>query len=222
MKREKKRKAIQLRKRGKSYSYIKKMLGVSKSTLSYWLHDYPLTKKQFEKLQKRTIERRVEAYRKTVKKRIETRLNKVYSEQEKKLTPLSKRELFIAGLFLYWGEGTKNIKSSICMTNSDPAVLKFTIYWLTKIINIPKSKIRIHLHLYKDMSVKKEHEFWSKKLDIPLEQFRKPYIKNTTTRAIDHSGFGHGTCQMYVGDVRLKEKIIMGIKAITDKYKTRM
>jgi len=43
--------AVKLRKEGKSYSQIKKIVKVSKSTLSYWLSKYPLTKKQIYKLQ---------------------------------------------------------------------------------------------------------------------------------------------------------------------------
>ncbi len=38
---EDKKKAISLRKKGYSYNKIKEELGVSKSTLSSWLKDYP-------------------------------------------------------------------------------------------------------------------------------------------------------------------------------------
>ncbi|PIR82779.1 hypothetical protein COU20_00415 [Candidatus Kaiserbacteria bacterium CG10_big_fil_rev_8_21_14_0_10_59_10] len=34
-------KAVLLRKQGKSYNEIKEILGIAKSTLSGWLHDYP-------------------------------------------------------------------------------------------------------------------------------------------------------------------------------------
>ncbi len=37
----------------------------------------------------------------------ERRLKRQYNDVRKMLLPFSKRELFIAGLFLYWGEGGK-------------------------------------------------------------------------------------------------------------------
>jgi len=46
-------KAIALRKQEMSYSQIKKVLGVSKSTLSYWLKDFPLSKERVEELQRK-------------------------------------------------------------------------------------------------------------------------------------------------------------------------
>ena len=44
------RKALVLRKQRKSYSQIKAILGVSKSTLSTWLRAYPLTRKEINNL----------------------------------------------------------------------------------------------------------------------------------------------------------------------------
>lgn len=40
-------KAITLRKKGMSYSQIKTEIGISKSTLSGWLSDMPLSKKAY-------------------------------------------------------------------------------------------------------------------------------------------------------------------------------
>lgn len=60
-------------------------------------------------------------------------------------------------------------------------------------------------------------DYWSKELGIPKSQFSKPYVKKSK-RDIDQKGFGHGTCNLVVCDVRLKEKIMMGISAIADYY----
>jgi len=51
-------KAIALRKeRQMSYSQIKKILKVSKSTLSLWLRNYPLPEEKIKELQKKGWER---------------------------------------------------------------------------------------------------------------------------------------------------------------------
>lgn len=59
----------------------------------------------------------------------------------------------------------------------------------------------------------------AKTLDIPLNQFTKPYVKKTSSLRINHKGgFGHGTCRVWVSAAELAEKMHMAIKAIADKY----
>lgn len=218
---EKHKKAIELRLQGKSYSQIKKELQVSKSTLSLWLRDYPLPREKLIRLQGRN-EKRIENFRKTMRLKKEKRQRGVHLQERGKWLPLSKRELYLLGLFLYWGEGLKASSAMVSFSNSDSRVLRFAVYWLIKILKIPKKKIRVRLHLYKDMSTRKELEFWSKKLKIPKKQFNKPYIKETTLKSLTYKGFGHGTCDVTIGSVKLKEKIMMGIKAISDYYGARI
>jgi hypothetical protein len=100
--------------------------------------------------------------------------------------------------------------------------MKFFIHWLTKSLGIPKEKLKIQLHLYSDMDIKEEMDFWSKTLDIPLTQFTKPYIKETSSKRINHKGgFGHGTCKIRVGANELAERVYMGIKAIADSLNNK-
>lgn len=44
--------AIELRQNELSYSEIRKQLGIAKSTLSYWLRDFPLTKERVLELRR--------------------------------------------------------------------------------------------------------------------------------------------------------------------------
>ncbi len=211
-------KALTLRKQGKSYSQIKKILGLSKSTLSVWLRNYPLSKQRVRELRDWN-EQRIEKYRETMRKKRQTRLDRTYDEQKKIILPLTKREFFIAGLMLYWGEGKKSKSSALSISNTDPSVIKFFIKWLYDCLSVSKDKIRIELHLYADTNIDKEIKYWSKTLNIPLRQFYRPYIKNTSSQRINHKGaFGHGTCNVEIGSVLLSEKVLMGIKAISDKY----
>lgn len=215
-------KALSLRKQEMSYSQIKKILGVSKSTLSDWLRKFPLPERKIKELQRQGWEKSEasrERFRNTMRRKREKRLEETYKTQKKKVLPLSKRELFLAGLFLYWGEGTKCRMDGLGMTNSDPSVIKFFIYWLTRILAVPKSKIRIQIHLYNNMDIDKEIKYWSKTLKIPIQQFIRPYIKKSSSERINHKGgFGHGTCNARIGNVPLAEKVFMSIKAISDRY----
>lgn len=210
-------KALVLRKQGMSYNQIKKILKVSKSTLSLWLRDYPLSKQRVRELRDWN-EQRIEKFRETMRQKREKRLKEVYEVQKKFLLPLKNHELFMFGLGLYWGKGVKKM-TELSISNSDPSIIKFFIYWLTTPLRVPKEKLKVQLHLYKDMDIKKEIQFWSETLNIPSSQFYNPYIKESSSKRINHKGgFGHGTCNVRIGGTQLAEKIHMSIKAIADKY----
>ena len=214
-------KAIGLRKKGFPYSKIKHTLGIPKSTLSGWLKDYPLTDKQMAALTKNRTESRyvaIEKTRITKQNKKKARLLVVYKQEQARWGSLTKTEIELAGLFLYWGEGGKTMSGSLSLSNTDPQVLKFTLYWLKYALNVPQEKIKVFLHLYNDMNVGQEIEYWSRELKLPATQFSKPYIKTSSRVEISHKGFGHGTCGLSVNNTRLKEKIMMSIKAIADYY----
>ncbi len=213
-----KQRAIELRLEGFSYSQIRKEIEVGKGTLSDWLSDYPLSKERIRELRDLN-EIRIENFSATTKKNREDRLNKICAEENKKLFPLSDRDLFLAGLFLYWGEGGKTRSSGISVSNTDPAMLKFFIYWIINHVGLPKSKINATLHLYSDMDINKEVNFWSKSLGLPREQFNKPYVKTSLAKNISYkNGFGHGTCNLRIFNARIAEQVLMGLKALQNYF----
>lgn len=210
------RKAIELRKQGKTYTFIKKHLGISKSTLSYWLRNIKLTKSQIESIRKNSIEKRVENYINTRREGRKKIFESYLKNERKNLLPLSERDFLIAGLFLYLGEGGKSDWWTTSISNTNPSIIKFTLFWLKKILKVPKRKIKVHLHLYKDMNLEKEINLWSKITGISKKQFRKPYVKKTSSKNIDYHTFGHGTCNILVENTELKNKIIAAIRIILE------
>ncbi len=218
---EDRRKALLLRKRGMSYGEILNKVHVSKSSLSLWLKDIPLTEEQTGRL-KDIHKKAVEKYRQTMKLKRQARLNMYYEEQKKKWLPLSEKELFIAGLFLYWGEGNKSSRNTVGINNTDPSMVKFALYWMTKSLGVSREKIRVHIHLYQDMNINTELKFWSDELGLNTSQFIKPYIKKSKKSDIDQKGFGHGTCGVNAHNTVLKENILMALKAISDNFSEKI
>lgn len=209
-------KSLELRKQGMSYSQIKAILGVSKSTLSIWLKDHPLSPERIVELRDRN-EQKIEKFRETMRFKRETRLENVYQLARQNISTLTDREFLMAGLGLYWGEGTKVGTSMVAVTNTDPSVHKFFISWLKKIHKISIDDLRVSIQLYSDMNPKEEIQYWSKTLHIPESQFNKPYIKNSSSSRISHKGFfGHGTCRVAVFRTYLKEQISMQLKALLE------
>ncbi len=208
--------AVLLRKEGKSYSEIKSLLKVSKSTLSLWLRDYPLSDKKIRELRDWN-QKRIENYRETRRKNRENLLRGVYNHEKNNILPFSRRELFLAGLFLYWGEGGKTQLFSLSVSNNDPAMVRFFISWF-KNLGVSKKDLHIRLHLYEDMVIKKEVMFWSDVLDIPTSQFKKSYIKKSRFKNLTYKSFGHGTCNVIVNSGVLAKKVLMGLQVIRDCF----
>ena len=210
--------ALALRKKGKSYFEIKKILGVSKSTLSNWLHNYPLSKELIRELRDWNSVR-IEKYIATRRRNRETMLKEILDKVKLRLFPMSKRDLYIAGLFLYWGEGGKTQKAQLILSNSNPAVIKMYVNWLEKILKVDPCKLKIKLHLYSDMDILKEKNYWAKLINITVDQFSKPYIKESKFSSINYkNGFGHGTCNVILNNAILARKILMSLKAIENYY----
>lgn len=209
--------AIKLRLQGASYSQIKNQLGLSKSTLSGWLKKYPLSPERIKELRDFS-EQRIENFRNTMRMKRENRQKLVYQKEKEYLLPLSTKELYVAGLFLYWGEGAKTTPNSTGLSNTNPDIIRFFIFWLNSVLNIPKRKIFVKLHLYHDMDQVQETKFWSRTLNLSAKQFKKPYIKSSTLAGLTYKSFGHGTCNVIVYSQQLTEKIIQGIRAISNGY----
>lgn len=214
---EKHARAIELRKMGWSYPEIKNELRVSKGSLSLWLRNYPLTPDQLSKYKNDRESRRVENYRNTCERKRQTKLDGYYDQERARLLPLSKREMYLAGLMLYWGEGLKANWSTASFSNTNPKMIVFAKKWLTDCLGVSVDKLVVRLHLYSDMDSSAERGYWSKLLEIPLTQFRKPYIKQSMRIDINEKGgFGHGTCDLTVHNAVLKKRVMMGIKVISD------
>ena len=211
-------KALSLRKKGMSYSQIKEKLDISKSTLSVWLKEYPLSQKRINEL-RAWSERRIERCRVTKAKKKEARLNALYTKTKKNIGNLSNREKDLAAAFLYWAEGTKASYGVIQMTNTDPAMVTFFVEWL-KGRGCDVKKIRVYVHLYSDMDIKKSLRFWSKTLNIPLDRFRKPYVKEAKyKKGREYVGrFGHGTCNIIYSNRELYEELMASIAYLREGY----
>lgn len=216
-KRKEKEKALLLRKRGMSYKQILKEVDVSKGTLSSWLRDYPLSQERLRAVRDWNKER-IEKYKKTRKRQREALFENVYQSEFKKIKPLLSND-YLAGLFLYWGEGGKTKDSWSSVSNTDPAIIRFFVSWFTKHFGFEKSKMKISLHLYADMNTDQEMAFWSNYLDMSRKQFRKPHIKKSKRAGLSYrSKFNHGTCNLIVGNAILTRKILMGVRVLQNHF----
>ena len=163
---------FKLRNEGYSYNYISEKIGISKSTLSGWLAKTPYTPNK-ETIAKIGKARAASGYWKA--KRKQESIEEAEKEAKKDIGEITKRDLFVLGLGIYIGEGTKT-HSIVRIINADPKIIKFAVRWFEEACGLSRENFRIRLHLYPDNDVKKCMRFWSNISGIPLTQFQKTYI----------------------------------------------
>lgn len=112
--------------------------------------------------------------------------------------------LRIAGIMLYWGEGTKS-GNSVVFSNSDPDMVKLFLKFLRKICRVEEKRLRILLHAYRDQDENQLKSFWSKNTNIPGEQFSKTsihYGRRGTYKTVSE----HGTVSL-----RYSDKVLLDV-----------
>jgi transcriptional regulator with XRE-family HTH domain len=174
--------AKNLRKSGLSIKKIAKKLKVSVSSVSYWVRDIILTKEQLEVLGKHARDpyygNRLK-YINEVKRNTNIKIEKLKNEGIHEVGDLSKRELFLVGSALYWGEGFKK-DSQVGFANSDSTMINLFLRWLYECFDYKTHDLipRLTLNFSHKDRVKEVEEFWSKETKIPRDYFRKPFFQN--------------------------------------------
>lgn len=199
-----KKKVCALRKKGWSLNQINEETHVPKTTIRSWISDIILSDDQKRALKERTQvalqKGRIKAQTKQKKQRIEKE-NKSLIQGIKETSLLTSRELFIAGIALYWAEGFKNKhEHRLGFCNSDPQMIKFYIKWLEKCLGISRKDFVVRLTLNVSYK-KKEREiktFWLKTTGISLDQFTKTFYQNTKWKKQYDNDNYHGVLRIHV------------------------
>ncbi len=213
---------IQLRtKENLSYTEIRKRLGVPKSTLSYWLREFPLSEERILELRRqgwKKAEAKIERFRAAMRNKRELKDQEVYKKYQKRFARLSKDNFFVAGLMLYLCEGGKRDYTKLVLANTDSKIIRFFIWWMIEFLMIPREKIRAWIHLYENMDIEKEKDFWKNELGFKESQFYKPFIGKLQKSSFSYRGsHRHGTCSIYIGGVEKHREVMMAIQAFLDK-----
>ena len=172
--------AIDMRKKGMSYSEIQNRINIPKSTLSFWLKKIILTDEQENNLNRRISE--------ALKKSLETKRNKkqkliedikISSEQD--IKEISKKEFWLMGIILYWRERLlsgieSDIKKGVSFTTSDPDLARLFLKWLMDIGGIKNDEILPDIFIdSKTKSRGSAIKYWSEIIERPISDFVRVY-----------------------------------------------
>ncbi len=206
--------AIKMRRKGMSYRQIKSEMKIPLSTLSEWFRDEKWSKEIEGRLRKEA--ETASAVRIVELNRLRgINLEKIYREAQSEahvdFEKLKYNPLFIAGLMLYWGEGTKNPRTNVQLANSDPVLIRLYIFFLRNICKIPTSKIRAHILIYPDHEERITQSYWIKTTGLSRENFSKSVVikgRHAKRR------LGWGVCIICVPSLYFKQKMLEWIKLL--------
>lgn len=196
--------AIELRRRGFSYSEIQEKVPVSQSSLSLWLRAIELSAAQRERLANRKISGQLLAAR-TVREARVRRVEAIgLAAQEEARNLLSSRDsLWLIGTVLYWAEGAKlkpwRSKRRVCFTNMDPRMIRAFRAWLFRYCNILPSEIIFALCIHSTANVARARRFWSRELSVNQHEIRTYFKRpNVVTRRKNIGEVYYGTMRVEV------------------------
>jgi hypothetical protein len=183
---------------------IKEILQAPLTTINYWVSDIELTKKQ-----RRMLEERVQNSLQSGRIRSQKQKKEQRAEREKMLfmqgqadtNALTSRELFIAGVALYWAEGFKSKhERRLGFCNSDPYMVKFYIRWLENFLKVNRQDIvpRLILNISYQERTEELKKYWSKITNIPLNQFTKTFYQQTKWKKKHNADTYKGVLRLHV------------------------
>lgn len=200
------KKAILLRRKGYTYGAILDVIPVAKSTLALWLKEAKLSRSQKQKF---TVAKRFASLRGGEAKR-EQRIKKqqtLLQNAKHDISSISKHELFLIGIILYWAEGSKEKStkpgSQIAFSNMDPKMIQIFLLWLFKVCKIKKNMLifNIFLHETHRHKVGKVKRYWSRVAGFPTSNFSTIYWKRNKLKT-NRKNIG----EQYHGLLKIKVK----------------
>ena len=202
--------ARKLRKKGFLYSEIQKKVPFHKTTLVSWCKDIKLTNKQIN-IRGRRYENRLKGARANYLKR-QKQIKEIENKAIKEIRSLTEYEFKLAGIALYWGEGSKK---NLAISNSDPNLIRFIMKWFREVCNISNSEFRAYLYLHTGQNEKNMRKYWSEITDIPASQFYKTIFKKegSASRKYNLSGY-KGTIKIQISNEDLRQKICAWIERV--------
>ncbi len=184
-----------LRQDGMSIGDIAETVGVAKSSASMWCREIGLSDEQIEVLAGQgaygAYLGRLRAAENRRRERL-MRMEKCMEIGRVKVGNLSDRDLFMAGLAMYWAEGSKK-RGRVILINSDSAVIKLWILWLQKFAGLGKEDLigRVGINEIHQCRIEEVQRYWSLQSAIPLSQFSKASFKRVRNKKVYENQANH-------------------------------
>ncbi|MEV5801052.1 hypothetical protein [Streptomyces collinus] len=177
-------KARELRLQGWTYDRIQAALGCSKSSISLWVRDLPKPEPRYTPEEQQALMREGLARCRAAEhdKRRKSRITALQDIGE-----LTDRELFMAGVALYWAEGAKSKsydrRERAIFVNSDAGVIRTYLAWLD-LLDVDRERLSFRVLIHESAEVAAAHRFWAEVADVDESVFAKPTLKKHNPKTV--------------------------------------
>jgi len=204
--------ARELRARGWSIKEIQQELGVSRSSVSLWVRDVPLTPEQ----QAALIERiRLGPMRAGIASAARARDRRAAFQRHGRQRAREGSALYAAGCMLYWAEGGKR-RNSALLTNADPQVVAFFARFLREEFAVPDEAMSVYCNLFADHLERQREieQFWLDTLQLPPTALRKSIVNvySKYSQKKRDNKLPYGTCRLVVHSTEIVQTIYGSIQ----------
>ena len=169
--------ARELRLKGWTYDRIQVELGCSKSSISLWVRDLPRPERRDPAEQARLASRKRWEHERLVREEARQR-TKAAAEEE--FGTMSDRDLLVAGVALYWAEGTKDKpydrRERVAFVNSDPDVIRVFLAWLD-LLKVERERLRFGVMIHETADVPAAERYWADVVGADQSAFYKTTLK---------------------------------------------
>ena len=121
------------------------------------------------------------------------------------------KQLFTAGLMLYWAEGAKQ-GHSVDLANTDSRVILIFLKFLREICGVAESRLRVLIYAYEGQDADAICQYWSELTQIPREQFLKPYMSRLRNDRKRQRVLPYGVAHIRYNDKRLFQQLFSWIE----------
>jgi hypothetical protein len=182
-----------LRRLGLTYSEIREIISVPKGTLSNWCHGIRLKPAQIQAIKDRT------PTQKGVPRDSQWRRRHEIDEIKRAATAFanghSDDAIFVAGVVLYWAEGSKT-RNDLMLANTDPRTLRLFIAWVRRYLD-PETEFVLSLHLHEGNNESAAMAYWREATGLGRARFTKTFLKPKGT-GHRKNNLEHGVCRVRV------------------------
>lgn len=203
---------------GYSLKEICTKIKVSKSSVSGWVKDIELTDEQKERLRQKYKDHYTNVNilgNNYIKNKFLEKRKKYQEEGRDLLVQLKNDTMFIAGIMIFWAEGSKD-RGSVIMTNSNVNMLSFFVKFLKKYFMVGDGIIKFSFQYYSNNGIPIDDvkKYWLTGLDLPSTCFKRYTVdkryENAPGKKIGKLLYGVG--RIVVNDVRIKQMIFGAIQ----------
>ncbi|OKI85030.1 terminase gpP N-terminus-related DNA-binding protein [Streptomyces sp. CB02414] len=176
--------ARELRLQGWTYDQIQVELGCSKSSISLWVRDLPKPERRAPSEQAKLAARKRWEHELAIRDEERQRTKEAAARD---IGTMTDRDLFVAGVALYWAEGTKDKpydrRENVIFVNSDAGVIKLYLAWLRLLgVDQDRLKYRVMIHITADVEGAKR--YWADLVGVDVSKFQKTTIKKHNPKTV--------------------------------------